>query len=178
MRNRSLRRACESYIRDLDISIPFNVHDLCQQVEEARGRRLRLVAAPMSIDGPCGLLVSTATADYIFYEPYTSGLHRDHIILHEIGHLLCEHVGSQVLNDHTLSTVFRHLDPTTPQRMLGRSHYSAEEERLAEMFATIVLTDANRWTPPPPERAESDPAGLLDRLGSSLYHPNRRNKDA
>jgi len=177
MRKTNLRRACERYIRDLEIPVPFDVHDLCRQIEKARGRGLELVAAPMSADGPCGLLVSTATRDYIFYEPQTSGLHRDHIILHEVGHLLCEHVGSRVLDDHTLRTVFRRLDPTTPQRMLGRSQYSAEEEKLAEMFATIVLTDANRWTPSLPER-ESDPGGLLDRLGSSLYHPDPASKDA
>ncbi|WP_433724380.1 hypothetical protein ACQP2Y_03100 [Actinoplanes sp. CA-051413] len=40
---------------------------------------------------PCGLWISVETADYVFYDPETSQLHAEHIILHELGHMLSGH---------------------------------------------------------------------------------------
>src|SRR6185436_10468256 len=49
--------------------------------------------------GPCGVWLSLPEVDYVFYEPETSQLHREHIILHELGHLLCEHQPTEVIDE-------------------------------------------------------------------------------
>ncbi|WP_162562076.1 ImmA/IrrE family metallo-endopeptidase [Salinispora vitiensis] len=46
--------------------------------------------------GVCGLWVTTATKDYIAFERQTSPAHQDHIVLHELGHILCGHTGDLV----------------------------------------------------------------------------------
>ncbi len=52
---------------------------------------LRELPEEAAATGACGLWLGTDNADYVFYEARTAPLHREHIILHEIGHVLCDH---------------------------------------------------------------------------------------
>ena len=45
----------------------------------------------LSTGAPCGLWISVPAADYVFYDPDTSRLHAEHIILHELAHMLSGH---------------------------------------------------------------------------------------
>ncbi|OLF10814.1 ImmA/IrrE family metallo-endopeptidase [Actinophytocola xanthii] len=95
--------------------------------------------APLPFAGTstCGLWLGTASADFIFYEAHTSSAHQDHIILHELGHVLChEHDGS--LDEDLLRTLFPALSPALVHQALGRTRYSAVEEQEAEVFAYLV----------------------------------------
>ncbi|MBA4864052.1 hypothetical protein H1V43_22375 [Streptomyces sp. PSKA54] len=75
--------------------------------------------------------------DHIFVEDATSPLHRDHIVLHEISHMLLGHTPRQ-----TLTPAFRHLDAELVRGVLGRTSYETEEERSAETLAGLIATRA------------------------------------
>ncbi|MBE1583348.1 hypothetical protein ACFPOI_31490 [Nonomuraea angiospora] len=65
----------------------MNVAALCEDLARERDRPIRLLPLSSRPSNPSGLWVSAKTADYIFYEESAGSVHREHIILHEIGHL-------------------------------------------------------------------------------------------
>ena len=130
-----LRRRCEARLRNITIPNPFDLDAFCAEVEARRGRPLIRRPVPgLSADAPCGLWVGTATADHVFYDPGTSPLHAEHIVLHEIAHILCGHSGG----DAALARLFPDLDPAAVTRVLGRVSYPTEQEREAEMMASLI----------------------------------------
>ncbi|AXB42862.1 hypothetical protein [Amycolatopsis albispora] len=126
-----LARRHAALLRDLPLPVPFDVHALCEQVAARRGRPIRLL--PMSgLTGVCGLWIATDHTDLIFHESETTPPHREHIILHELAHVLCDHhpaAGQALLPG---------LDPAMVRRVLGRAGYSSAEEREAELLASLI----------------------------------------
>jgi hypothetical protein len=132
LRRWRLRRRCLLRLRDLPLPAPFDVHILCDQIAARRGRPIRLV--PMAgLTGVCGLWIATDTTDLVCYERDTTRPHQDHIILHELSHLLCEHfpVGLP-------AALLPDLDPAMVRTVLGRAGYSTAEEREAETLASLI----------------------------------------
>jgi hypothetical protein len=153
---------------------PFDVDELCARVAAGRGRRIELRAVAMPVGGPCGVWVSAAGRDFIFYEGNTSVLHQEHIKLHEIGHLLSDHQTTDVLGAQASRLLLPDLDPAVVNRVLRRTHYSDEEEREAEVIASLILERANRWKPVSEWAAAPDAAGIRQRIGRALEHPTER----
>ena len=115
--------------------------------------------------------------DYIVYEAGTSRLHREHIILHEVGHLLSDHGTTTVLEPRTSRALLPSLDPDLVDRVLGRTHYSAAEEQEAELIASLILERASRWQLASDWASPEDTTGIRQRLGGALErpeHPDRR----
>ncbi|MER5183281.1 hypothetical protein ABT009_33870 [Streptomyces sp. NPDC002896] len=128
-----------SVLDGLELPDPFDVEELLARVSQKRGRPIHLHTFP-GIAGeelPCGSWIATEQADHIFVEEATSPLHRDHIVLHEISHMLLGHTPRQ-----TLSRAFRHLDADLVSGVLGRTSYETEEERSAETLAGLIATRA------------------------------------
>jgi IrrE N-terminal-like domain len=130
------------------------------------------VPIALPTDGPCGAWLSVDDAEYILYEERTSRLHQEHIILHEIGHLVCHHEATPVL-DETAMVLMPNLDPGMIRRVLGRTSYSAREEQQAEMIASLVLQQVSAWSSEPSWSVAPEVAGIVDRLELSLEHPPR-----
>lgn len=112
-----------------------------------RGRRIELVPMSVNTSAPCGVLAATDQADYVFYTTETSALHQEHILLHEIGHLLCGHAGSAELDAVVPSALMPNLSPELIRRVLGRTTYAEEQEREAELVASLIMRRARRETP-------------------------------
>ncbi len=176
--DRQLRRDCAARVQALDIPTPFDLEEFCRRFGAARGRPVRLLPAALPPGSPCGLWVSTDRVDYVFYEQHTSRLHREHIVLHEIGHLLCEHEATPVMGDEETRLVLPSLDPGMVQRVLGRTHYSAVEERQAELIASLVLEQVSTWTAEETAPVAPGAAGLVSRLENSLQPRGRRSPHA
>ncbi|WP_160310884.1 hypothetical protein [Streptomyces sp. 150FB] len=173
MKRRYIRRICGDLIQDLDLTAPFSVDDLCEQVAERRRRRIRLAPLAFPASGPVGLLVSTAAVDYVFYEVHTTTTHQTHIVVHELGHLVWGHSssgpGEDSPHDSGSSLFSEDIDPVLIGHMLGRTQYSRPEEYAAEYFATQVL----RMVSGPPLDTAAVPADMGDlatRLERSLQH--------
>lgn len=167
MELKELRWRCEARLRALELPIPFDARIFCDMVAAKRGRPI--VLRPVtSRAGPWGLWVALPTADVIFYDLETSQLHQEHIILHEVGHLLCGHRPVPVADAEFLRLLFPDLRPESVQRVLRRASYSGDEEREAELLASLILERAE--CVPASRTLENDPraAELLGRLSISL----------
>jgi hypothetical protein len=132
---KGLRRRCEQRLRHTRIPSPFDLDAFCGEVAARRGRPLIRRPVPgLSADAPCGLWIGTDTTDHVFYDPGTSPLHAEHIVLHELAHILSGHEGS----GGALARLFPDLDPATVRRVLGRVSYTSAQEREAEMMASLI----------------------------------------
>ncbi|MER6390833.1 hypothetical protein ACFXEL_26480 [Streptomyces sp. NPDC059382] len=154
-RNLSLRKRCENILGHLDLTHPFSLDSLCARMEEQRGRPIRLHPLPREAaeSGVCGLWVGTARVDYVFYEAQTTPLHREHIVLHELGHILFGH--------HSLEG--EESDGHAPV-VLGRTNYTTRQEREAEMLASMIRMRAVG----PGPRPGTAHRGPLARLESAM----------
>ncbi|MFG3015719.1 regulator component [Streptomyces cinerochromogenes] len=134
---------------------------VCARVEELRGRPLVLRELPeeAAATGACGLWLGTDNADYVFYEARTAPLHREHIILHEIGHVLCDHHRSITDDgDDVTDRLLEGLQPHLVRRVMARTSYTTTEEQEAEMIASLIQSAGTA----------GPVAGPLGRLGAFL----------
>jgi hypothetical protein len=122
-------------VRQLTIPDPFDVGTFCTKLSDARGKKIQLVSFNFHADGPTGLWISTSAVDYIFYEQTTSPLHRTHIILHEVGHLLCDHPTPP---DLALGGLAGEFNSPLVRRVSARAHEDSVQEREAELIAYLI----------------------------------------
>lgn len=154
-----LRERCRQLLAGITIPSPFDIHAFCDQIATQRGRSIRLY--PMaSGPAPCGLWVATESTDYIFYEASTSPLHRDHIVLHELSHLLCDHPPAPAQDNELAQQLFPDLNASLVRHVLARSAYSATEEREAELLASLIRERVDRDGPPADADGTDVPAAV------------------
>lgn len=171
-----LHERCLTLVRSLHVPIPFDVEKLCARLDRDRNRRIQLLPVALPPGSLSGLWVSTNNADYIIYQKATSLLHQEHIILHEIGHLLCEHGATSVLGDEYSPQLFPDLDPRMIREVLGRSHYSSQEEQEAEMVASIILQQAKDFPIQDATSSPDEPAAAVTRIERSLGSVRRESR--
>ncbi|MET9226222.1 hypothetical protein [Lentzea sp. NPDC003310] len=146
---RRLRRRSLARLAGFEVPTPFSIEALCAQVSAARGRDLHLHPLPYTgaADLPCGLWICTVEADHVFHARGASASHQQNIVLHEIGHMLCDH--SLADDDNGLTALLGDLDPAVVRRVLQRTRYSTPEEQEAEMVAALIRERAGWGTAPP-----------------------------
>jgi hypothetical protein len=176
MNERLLRRRCRRLLNELDIHPPLDVVELCRRVGERRGKPIRLLEHPIPVPGPFGVWISTRPADYILYQSETSKPHQNHIILHELGHLLAGHKNDPCDDEllaelypdtspESLRKRYPDLEPDAVRRALRRTSYDTEQEREAESTATIIL----EWASVLDQVVVSGgSSGLAQRMGAAL----------
>ena len=171
---RAVRRRCERLAARIGVPSPFDVHVFVHRVAQMRGRPIELAAMSTGVASPCGLWIATDTIDLIFYEDGTSAPHQRHIVVHELGHLCFEHQGQATAEQQDLTHQFPDLDPALVRRVLARTTVTADEEREAEMFATVVLDSGWQRHPPSLSRQPtSEPERQrLERLADTLERPD------
>lgn len=175
--DRELRRRCERILDELAAPDGIDVRTLCALVGRRQGKPIHLVAESLPPQSPCGLAVRTATFDAIIYERQTTPLHQEHIIGHELGHILCGHGTAAVLDAEASRLLLPDLDPALVQAVLGRTNYTETEEREAEMIASLILRRS--VTPPTGHGADAVDPGqdpLLRRLAHTLEDTDRRRR--
>nr|WP_202516026.1 MULTISPECIES: regulator component [unclassified Streptomyces] len=159
-----MRRRCTAILRDLGVQRSLSLEALRTRVEELRGRPLVLRELPEQAadTGACGLWLGTDDADYVFYEARTAPLHREHIILHEIGHVLCDHhrtvLGVAGGGDLPAGRLLTDPQPQLVRRLMARTSYTTTEEQEAEMIASLIQSAGTA----------GPVAGPLGRLGAFL----------
>ncbi|MBC3192748.1 hypothetical protein H7X46_16915 [Pseudonocardia sp. C8] len=170
MRYSRLHRRCAGLVHRLDREIggiprPFDLNTLLDRVEAHRGRPIELHATRVT-GGPCGLWLRQADQDVIVYAENTSTVHQTHIVLHEIGHMVCAHRGACDLPLDSLTDLVSPERAQLAEHMLRRSTYGTEEEQEAEMVATLLRLAAE--TPPDElvddRRLTGDESGFYQRM--------------
>ena len=104
---------------------------------DKRGRPIQLMPYPLPVPGPFGLWLATTHADIVLYQKETTRGHQEHIILHELGHIISDHAGDESV-EAIWRTLMPSLPPETVRRALRRSGYDEKHEREAELVATVI----------------------------------------
>jgi hypothetical protein len=177
MTTRRRQARCAALVRGLGLPSPYGIPDVCRQITQRTGRAIHLEAMPFPAHGHCGVWVRTSQADYIFYEQMTSPVHQQHIIGHELGHLLChdeERAREPAVSEDTARLLLPGLDPRTITGMRRRTAYTHEEEQEAELIGTLLLQGANHRPLDPVWAPTAESAVLVDRLERTLLpqHPD------
>ncbi|QEU90625.1 hypothetical protein CP970_06630 [Streptomyces kanamyceticus] len=160
-----LRQRCQAIVDGLSLPHPFTVESFCTRLAAQRQRPLHLHALPRQAAqaGACGLWLATDIDDHIFFEQRTARVHQDHIILHEIGHMLFGHQSLELGEGWgDAPQLFGDLSPQLIQRLLARTDYTTRREQEAEMLASLIRT---RGEQPAGERHADD---VLHYLGEAL----------
>lgn len=171
MFDRTLRRRCETLVESLSLPDRIDPRVLSAALGAQRGRPIHLLPTTLPLGGPCGMWVSTGGYDAVFYETNTSPLHQLQIVAHEFGHIIAGHRMAQVLDADASRLLLPDLDPDLVRRFLGRTDYSAAEEREAETIASLLVRRSERHIEP-----QGLPAGkndVLRRVAHSLGHSRR-----
>ncbi|MEU7219038.1 hypothetical protein [Nocardia iowensis] len=138
---------------------PWSLDAYVAVVAEYRKRPITL--APMDTSGlggtgcgtGSGLWIARHDDDIIVYDRDTSPWHAQHIVLHEVGHMLLDH-GQQhtgqpdAVGSDALSRLLPSISLDSVRRVLGRDAYGDDYERDAEAFADAAMLHATQ--PPPP----------------------------
>jgi hypothetical protein len=147
----------------LSLPDPFDIADFVRTLAARRGRPIELVPVTGRPNLPCGLLLTTAGADYILYAADTTPLHQQHILLHEAAHLLCGHQEGGAGLDSAARTLMPALPAALVERVLGRTIYTEPQEREAEIVASLILSRVSHWSPPPFAARARSLEALFDR---------------
>jgi hypothetical protein len=137
-----LRDQCARVLDTVALPRPFTLDGFCELVARRRGRVLYLHPLPVhkiGADLPCGAWLGTDAADHVFAAS-TSRLHQQHIVLHEIAHMLCGHVSR---GEVPVELLMPDLDPAMIRLALRRGGYSDRQEQEAEMVACLIAERAD-----------------------------------
>ncbi|MEV7616647.1 toxin [Streptomyces sp. NPDC089799] len=169
-RLKKLRKAGAQRLAELALPEVADVAELCRHLGEVRGRPIILVPMQMPASHPCGMWVAAREEDLIFYDANTTSAHQEHIILHELGHIICCHRGAGGLDEAAARLLFPDLDPELVRDMLLRATYDDVQEQEAEIIAYLLSQRLGNDGPPPGPA----PAGEGERRGdpgkSALLH--------
>ncbi len=163
----ALRRRCEQRLAALQLPIPFTLAAFVERLATSRGRPLTIVEMPSLSEagGPSGAWIATDGADYVFVDRAARALHREHIVLHELAHILFEHEDALVMSRADAAALLPAISEQTMTRMLGRSRYTDVEEQEAELLATMIAQRARSLGP---ADAGARAHALQDRLHAAL----------
>lgn len=137
-------------VASLDIPRPWRLATFVDHVATRLGKPIMLLPQPeLTAKGfPCGVVIERPDSFAVAYDAASSGYHTDHIVLHELAHLLLDHAGYVAPSAHlrTLRQLFTELDTEMVLRVLARTDYDDILESQAELFASLVMseTDAPR----------------------------------
>ena len=163
MRLARLRDDCARVLDAVTLPRPFTLDRFCELIARRRGRALYLHPLPirdLGGDLPCGAWLGTDAADHVFFAASTSRLHQQHIVLHEIAHMLCGHASR---GDVPTELLMPDLDPAMIRMALRRGGYSDRQEQEAEMVACLIA-----------ERAETAQPATMNGVVSQLLQMTTR----
>ncbi|MFD0885171.1 hypothetical protein ACFQ08_11515 [Streptosporangium algeriense] len=133
MINKHVRSVAKKIVMQLpDLPEPWDVEALCRTLQQTRNRPLRLHSVDLPAM-PFGMWYDDGSEDHIFYRSSATGYYRDHIILHEICHMLVGHgVMPRQLSDESEGYLIT-------GRILRSRAYNSFEEQVAETFSSMAL---------------------------------------
>lgn len=116
------------------------IDELVSAISAQRGREITILDSDFADRSGklCGLWIGLKTRDLIFISDDLSGVHRDHVILHELAHLILDHRVVDVTTQNEVAALFPSLPPSMVSRALLRSHYDNNQEREAEELASTI----------------------------------------
>lgn len=164
-------------LAELDLPEAFDLDLLLARLTQRRGRPLRLLPLlPGLRDEPSGMWVPLPAEDVIFAESSVSGWYRDHVVFHELGHMLWAHTGS-VRDVAGWLGQYGVTGAAGTRVALRCSASAAEQEREAEMVALLLesrISQQSTAAAPVTETTPVEVAAVLHRLAAALGGPSDR----
>jgi hypothetical protein len=118
-------------------------------LERVSGRPIRLVPMVLRSAEPCGMCVTGDGEDFIVFNTAASPIHQDHIIAHELAHMVMGHVASKHLDRTTAELLFPDLGSAALRDLFTRAgSYSDPDEAEAEVLATLIQSTRHRQSLP------------------------------
>ncbi len=163
---RRVRRRARVHLERITLPDPFDLDEFLVMTGADRGRPIEILplAGVQLPTVACGLWLPGPTVDWVFVEDSTSPLHREHIVIHEVAHMICGHTTDR----DQPSSLFPHLDPARVRMVLGRTSYTDDQEREAEALASLLLSRAHRTRPAGPAIVDSALGRAVGVLGPAL----------
>ena len=120
----------------------FTLPGFIAWVEKERGKNIQMTAwaMPATI---FGAWMEAEDIDYIFYYEDAIPLHKAHIQLHELAHMLCGHATIKVTKE-TLVQIL--MDKFSAAELLLRSTKSNQEEQEAELLTSLIQEQLHQYT--------------------------------
>ncbi|MEV4432895.1 regulator component [Streptomyces sp. NPDC049555] len=173
-----LRERCEQRVRALGLprAGALTVDDVCEHISSLHGRPIHLMALELPVGSPDGLWVSAENADYVVFERRLAPVHQQQVILHEIGHLVCDHEAAPVLSADSSRLLLPSLDPEMVRRTLGREHEHSDVEMEAELVGSLIGRHISSWTAQRPWSVPPEAQELAARL-AALQSPTHRGRN-
>ncbi|WP_185300308.1 ImmA/IrrE family metallo-endopeptidase [Streptomyces finlayi] len=142
---------CERRVRALGLPVDatLTIEELCRHVGRLRGRPVQLLSLTLPLGSPHGLWVSTESREYVVFEKRLAPVHQRQVILHEIGHIVCDHAASPSLTAQDAGMLLPSLSPDLVRRVLGREHGQSEVEIEAELVGSLIGGRIGAWTADP-----------------------------
>ncbi|TQJ01664.1 hypothetical protein FB471_1367 [Amycolatopsis cihanbeyliensis] len=166
-RPQSLRR-CKRLVRDLHLPArrTLTLDATIEHLSQRRGRPIHLLPheLPPQFNG---LWISSDTDDYIVFEQRLTPVHQHQVILHELGHIVCDH-NSPVINAKSSWPFLPSLNPAFVQRVLGREHADTLAEQEAEFVGSLLGRRTVSWTLNPSFTVPSETQDIAARLSTLL----------
>ncbi|WP_246002928.1 hypothetical protein [Nocardia tenerifensis] len=128
---------------------PWNLTSYLAAVAAHRGRSISLHTAPKALlheigCGGGGLWIARKHDDIIVSDVEATDRNADHIVLHQVGHMLLGHGTRESTREvpPRLALMLPSVSPQSIEHMLGRDEFGVEREREAEVFADMTMVYA------------------------------------
>ncbi|MFY1632065.1 hypothetical protein ACN27F_02070 [Solwaraspora sp. WMMB335] len=139
-------RRCARLVRQLDrtvgLPVPFHLEEFLDRWSRHRGGRpislFPLTVAELPV-GTCGLWLALPDQDIVAFPVDAPRNHRDHIVLHEVGHMLAAHAAGPDRPAAGFADLLPDLDPAMVRSVLGRCAYGDVPEQEAELIASLIM---------------------------------------
>ena len=166
-----LRTAAQTRVRAVLASAPlprpWSMNAWVDRLETWRGREIDLLPVEYRPGQPSGAWQARADYDLIAYTEHTSALHQDHIIAHELAHMLCAHTGTCLMSEAEAARLAPELSPQMLSHLLTRVTTSSDEYE-AELIAVLLMSEATAEPPSVQPGASGRAADQAMRLASLL----------
>ena len=145
----------DDILGDLDLPMPFELASFLARIEKLRSRPIDLRPFRAPARGPSGVWIGARHADYVFYDQAATALHRTHIVVHEVAHMLLGHHGIGPVGSDLIQLIVPDPSAELIAPILGRNgSYQSSREREAEYLASIILERASQRSRPSSTREQ------------------------
>lgn len=145
----------------LAIPDPWDLELLYQRVAETRGRPIDMLPQDDMGEAVTGAVFRLTSRDVVFYRASLSGWHREHVLCHELGHIIAGHLDGP---DAYAGGADDDLNGAATIMLARQCAYGETRERDAERVAELILSRVRQNV----AGADADLARAARHLGSAL----------
>ncbi|MBP7963681.1 MAG: hypothetical protein KBG20_18865 [Caldilineaceae bacterium] len=131
-----MRAVLSSIQQEFDFST-FTWPGFVDWLSQRQGKQVLLVPIPTESSSLFGGWISTAAAEFIFFDKGTLPMHQIHIQLHEIAHMLCGHSTFHADQEH-MSQSQEEIMALAASAMRMRHVAESETEQEAEILTALI----------------------------------------